>query len=52
MITLQDIKENAVFTALIEKSNAYLRARGYTEHGLRHVTYVAENGPHPARTRP
>lgn len=49
MITLQDIKENAVFTALIEKSNAYLRARGYTEHGLRHVTYVAEKTAHILR---
>lgn len=42
MITLQDIQESPVFTTLIEKSNSYLRARGYTEHGLRHVTYVSE----------
>ena len=42
MITFQDIKNSPVFTMLIEKSNSYLRARGYTEHGLRHVTYVSE----------
>lgn len=42
VITLKDIKENAIFTTLIEKSNAYLKARGYTEHGLRHVSYVSQ----------
>lgn len=42
MITLGEIKANAVFTSLIENSNAYLKARGYTEHGLRHVSYVSE----------
>lgn len=41
MITFNDIRNNPVFTSLIEKANAYLRARGYTEHGMRHVTYVA-----------
>lgn len=49
MITLKEIKENAVFTTLIERSNAYLEARGYTEHGLRHVTYVAEKTAHILR---
>ncbi|NLJ80759.1 MAG: metal-dependent phosphohydrolase [Firmicutes bacterium] len=42
MITLKRIQENPVFTTLIDKSNAYLRARGYTEHGQRHVTYVSQ----------
>lgn len=41
MITLKEIKQNPTFRTLIEKSNAYLRARGYTEHGLRHVSYVS-----------
>ena len=41
MLTFEDIRRNPVFRTLIEKSNAYLRARGYTEHGMRHVTYVA-----------
>lgn len=27
---------------MIEKANDYLTARGYTEHGFRHVTYVSE----------
>ncbi len=42
MITLKEIKANPAFTTLIEKSNAYLKARGYTEHGLRHVSYVSD----------
>lgn len=42
MITLRDIKNNTDFRLMIEKANEYLTARGYTEHGLRHVTYVAE----------
>lgn len=46
MITLEDIKANSTFSTLIEKSNAYLRSRGYTEHGLRHVTYVSDKTAH------
>lgn len=41
MITLKDIQTDPTFEQLIENSNAYLRARGYTEHGLRHVSYVS-----------
>lgn len=41
MITLKDIKQDLVFQTLIDNSNAYLKARGYTEHGLRHVSYVS-----------
>lgn len=41
MITLKDIKQDPVFKTLIDNSNASLKARGYTEHGLRHVTYVS-----------
>lgn len=42
MITLKHIQQDPTFETLIERSNAYLRARGYTEHGLRHVSYVSE----------
>ena len=42
MLTLQDIKQDPVFQTLIERSGSYLKTRGYTEHGLRHVTFVAE----------
>lgn len=41
MISLKDIQKSPTFHTLIEKSNAYLRAKGYTEHGLRHVSYVS-----------
>ncbi|NLM42148.1 MAG: HD domain-containing protein [Firmicutes bacterium] len=42
MLTLADIKKDPVLQTLIERSGAYLQTRGYTEHGLRHVTFVAE----------
>ena len=42
MITLNDIKQDPVFQTLIERSGTYLKKRGYTEHGLRHVSYVAQ----------
>ncbi len=42
MITLKDIKNNTDFRLMIEKANDYLTARGYTEHGMRHVSYVAD----------
>lgn len=42
MLTLQDIQQDPVFLTLIENSSAYLRARGYTDHGLRHVSYVSK----------
>ena len=41
MITLKDIQQDPTFRTLIERSNAYLLARGYTDHGLRHVSYVS-----------
>src|SRR5690554_6082932 len=41
MITFQDIRENPTFGTMIKQANAYLRARGYTEHGMRHVSYVS-----------
>lgn len=41
MITLKEIKKDPTFTTLIKRSNAYLRALGFTEHGLRHVSYVS-----------
>ncbi len=41
MLTLKDIRSNRNIEAMIGKANEYLRARGYTEHGMRHVTYVS-----------
>lgn len=38
MISLKDIQEDPTFLTLIDNSSAYLKARGYTDHGLRHVT--------------
>ncbi|MGQ9845273.1 MAG: HD domain-containing protein [Caldisericia bacterium] len=36
------IKNNLVIKTFIERSDKYLEALGYTEHGLRHVSLVAE----------
>ncbi len=41
MISFNDIKNDAVLNYMIKSSNEYLKARGYTEHGFRHVNYVA-----------
>lgn len=41
MLTLEDIRNNQDFHMMIEKAHAYLEARGYTEHGFRHVNYVS-----------
>jgi metal-dependent HD superfamily phosphatase/phosphodiesterase len=41
LITLQDIEEDPVFLTLIDNSSTYLKMRGYTDHGLRHVAYVS-----------
>jgi len=41
LLTLKDIRQNKNFQTMIAKANEYLRARGYTEHGMRHVTFVS-----------
>jgi hypothetical protein len=41
MIKLKDIQANPTFQTLIRRTNEYLSILGYTEHGLRHVTYVS-----------
>ena len=41
-ITLDDIKNNKEFSALIERANINLENMGYTEHGIRHVGYVSK----------
>jgi len=41
VITLKDIQANPTFKTLIRRTNEYLSMLGYTEHGLRHVTYVS-----------
>ncbi len=40
-ITLEQVKANADFRALIGRANLNLEKMGYTEHGLRHVGYVS-----------
>ena len=41
-ITLDDVKNNKEFSALIERANINLENIGYTEHGIRHVGYVSK----------
>lgn len=41
MITLKDIQENKEFNTLIEWANKCMEAMGYTEHGIRHCSYVS-----------
>lgn len=41
MITLQDIKKNAVVDTFIRKGNQFLGEMGFTEHSFRHVNLVA-----------
>jgi len=41
MITLKQIQGDAEVAALIEAGNAHLAAKGYTDHGPRHVGYVS-----------
>ncbi|CAA7601690.1 HD/PDEase domain protein [Acididesulfobacillus acetoxydans] len=41
VVTMSEIKEDALVQGLIEGGNRHLGAIGYTEHGLRHVGLVA-----------
>ncbi len=41
-ITFSDIKNNAKINTLIEGANQLLKGAGYTEHGHRHVSLVAD----------
>jgi uncharacterized protein len=40
-ITLKDVQTNPIVAAMVEKSNLNLERLGYTDHGPRHVGYVA-----------
>lgn len=42
MITFENVRNNPNFQLMIQRAWDYLKARGYTEHGLRHVSYVAK----------
>jgi metal-dependent HD superfamily phosphatase/phosphodiesterase len=42
MVTLEMVQQDEEVKALIDQANQYLRALGYTEHGSRHATLVAE----------
>jgi hypothetical protein len=44
MVTLEDIKKNAVIDSFIQKGNQYLGVLGYTEHSYRHVNLVSSIG--------
>ena len=41
-LTLAAVKENQDFHRMIQQAHSYMQARGYTEHGFRHVNYVAQ----------
>lgn len=41
MITLKDIKESKEFITMINWANNCMEAMGYTEHGIRHCSYVS-----------
>ena len=41
-ITLQQVKNDKNFRALIDTANGNLEQMGYTEHGPRHVGYVSK----------
>lgn len=42
MVTLEMVQQDEEVIPLIDHANKYLRALGYTEHGPRHATLVAE----------
>ncbi len=41
IITLKDVRSNPKIRKLIDGANEVMKAMGYTEHGLRHVTVVS-----------
>lgn len=41
-VTLERVKESPELLALIRQADAYLRTIGYTDHGMGHLTLVAE----------
>jgi metal-dependent HD superfamily phosphatase/phosphodiesterase len=41
-ITAEDVKNNPIVKSFIESANKYLGALGYTEHGMRHVSLIAQ----------
>lgn len=43
LITLEDVKKNSKVKILIDKADKNLESLGYTEHGHRHVSWVAKN---------
>ncbi|NLU51121.1 MAG: HD domain-containing protein [Syntrophomonadaceae bacterium] len=44
MVTLEDVKKNALVDAFIRKGNEHLGVLGYTDHGYAHVNLVSERG--------
>lgn len=44
LVVLGDVKQHSAIAVYLEKSNEYLGRIGYTEHGQRHVSLVANIG--------
>ncbi|MFZ3172269.1 MAG: HD domain-containing protein [Carboxydocellales bacterium] len=58
VVTLEQVKKSPLIDSFIKRSNEYLGALGYTEHGFRHISLVSsisknilERLGHPARTQ-
>jgi len=50
MITLKQVQSDPEVAALIEAGNDHLAAKGYTDHGPRHVSYVSRTAAKVLRT--
>lgn len=50
MITLEDVKNNEEVQALIQGTQKHLKALGYTEHSIRHVSIVSNRAAHILET--
>lgn len=42
MVTYDDVRKNPNFSLMVNRAFEYLKAKGYTEHGMRHVSYVSQ----------
>ncbi len=49
MLTFKQVKNNPQITEFIRRSGEYLKDIGYTDHGFRHVTIVADRAAKIAR---
>lgn len=49
MLTFKEVKNNQQISEFIKRSGEYLKDLGYTDHGFRHVTIVADRAAKIAR---